>query len=72
MSALPAGILLANEILSASSAVLTLMQQIQTSGAIMQKMQAEGRDPNAEEWAQLDAAKKAAADALAAHIAALG
>ena len=61
------------QLLSLISAGLTVSMQIQQAGAVIAKMQAEGRtEPTADEWAQLDAAKKAAADALAAHIAALG
>ena len=61
--------LLINEYLSLGSTVLTMMSQMQVTGSILQKMQAEGRsEPTAEEWAQAAAAKKAARDALNAHI----
>ena len=65
--------LVISQLLSLISAGLTVSMQIQQAGQVIAKMQAEGRtEPTAEEWAQLDASKKAAADALAAHIAALG
>jgi len=65
--------LVISQLLSLISAGLTVSMQIQQAGQVIAKMQAEGRtEPTAEEWAALDASKKAAADALAAHIAALG
>jgi len=64
--------LVISQMLSLISAGLTVATQLQQAGAVIAKMQAEGRtEPTAEEWAQLDSAKKAASDALAAHIAAL-
>ena len=64
--------LVISQFLSLVSAGLTVATQIQQAGSVIQKMQAEGRtEPTAEEWATLDAAKKAATDALTAHIAAM-
>lgn len=64
--------ILIGQLLSLVSTGLTVATQLQQTGAVIAKMQAEGRtEPTAEEWATLDAAKKAAADALAAHIAAM-
>ena len=64
--------LVISQLLSLISTGLTVSMQIQQAGAVIQKMQAEGRtEPTAEEWAALDASKKAVSDALAAHIAAM-
>ena len=64
--------LVIGQLLSLVSTGLTVATQLQQTGAIVAKMQAEGRtEPTADEWAQLDAARKSASDALAAHIAAM-
>ena len=60
------------QLLSLISAGLTVSLQIQQAGAVIQKMQAEGRtEPTADEWAALDASKKAVSDAFTAHLAAM-
>lgn len=64
--------LVISQFLSLVSAGISVSMQIQQAGAVISKMQAEGRtEPTAEEWAALDAAKKAAVEALNAHIAAM-
>ena len=61
--------LVISQFLSLISAGISVSMQIQQAGAVISKMQAEGRtEPTAEEWAALDASKKAVADALKAHI----
>ena len=61
--------LVLSQFLSLVSAGISVSLQVQQAGTVISKMQAEGRtEPTAEEWAALDASKKAVADALKAHI----